>query len=107
MDAKTLEALKGSVKKHEDILAGTGRDKGNENCPLCQLFWKDSCQGCPIFNKTGVKFCNYTPYDKWEQHIVNVRKMDLVNGDIIYCPECERLVKLEIEFLKSLLPTSM
>jgi hypothetical protein len=38
MDAETLEALKGSIKKHENILAGTGRDKGQKNCPLCQMF---------------------------------------------------------------------
>jgi hypothetical protein len=106
MEDKVLEALKGSIKKHEDILAGTGTDKGPENCPLCKLFWEQSCKGCPIFIKTGEKSCVETPYTDWEQHIHNNHEVDYINGDGIYCPECRRLVELEVEFLKSLLPTS-
>ncbi|MCK9458787.1 MAG: hypothetical protein M0R80_04045 [Proteobacteria bacterium] len=107
MDAETLEALQGSIKKHENILAGIGRDKGPSNCPLCQLFWDIECDGCPISNKTGERCCENTPYNDWQEHITDEHEMDYIDGDVIYCPECERLVKMEIEFLKSLLPTTI
>jgi hypothetical protein len=38
MDNQTLAALKGSIRKWENIAAGTGVDKGVFNCPLCKLF---------------------------------------------------------------------
>jgi len=108
MDAETLEALKGSIKKHENILAGTGRDKGPQNCPLCKMFWEcGECIGCPVFEKTREECCENTPYSYWQEHIADEHEIDYIDGDTVYCPECERLVKLEIEFLKSLLPTSM
>jgi len=47
MDAKTLKALKGSIKKWEKIIAGTGVDKGGDNCPLCKACgW--NCRDCPV-----------------------------------------------------------
>jgi hypothetical protein len=104
MDNETLEALKGSIKKHENILAGTGIDKGPNNCPLCKLFWKYDCEGCPVFAKTGETCCEGTPYSDWQEHIEDKHDMDFIDGDSIYCPECRRLVELEVEFLKSLLP---
>jgi hypothetical protein len=107
MDTEVLEALKGSIKKHENILVGTGRDKGPQNCPLCQMFWDIECEGCPVSAKTGERCCENTPYSDWQEHIIDEHEMDYIDGDIIYCPECERLVKLEVEFLKSLLPTTI
>lgn len=106
MDNETLEALKGSIKKHENILAGIGTDKGPKNCPLCKLFWEHNCGECPIFTETGEMYCEETPYEAWQAHIHDNHDMDYINGDGIYCPECRRLVELEVEFLKSLLPTS-
>ena len=41
MNRKTLTALKGSIKKWEKIVAGTGSDNGYQNCPLCALFVLD------------------------------------------------------------------
>jgi hypothetical protein len=38
MDEKTLEALKGSIRKWEAIVDGTGEDDGADNCPLCHMF---------------------------------------------------------------------
>jgi hypothetical protein len=103
MDAETLEALKGSIEKHENILAGTGRDRGTVNCPLCKLFHE--CEGCPVFEKTGKQGCSSTPYEDWAAH--QDFEHDREAFGRVYCPECERLVKLEIEFLKSLLPASV
>jgi len=37
MDIETLKALKGSIKKWERIVEGTGVDEGADNCPLCEI----------------------------------------------------------------------
>jgi hypothetical protein len=103
MDAETLKALKGSIEKHENILDGSERDEGTKNCPLCQLFHNDRCEGCPIFEKTGFQGCEGTPYEDWDEHQDEAHSGD----NTVQCEECERLVKLEIEFLKSLIPISI
>lgn len=55
MDARTLKALHGSIKKWEAIAKGTGTDKSGENCPLCQEFaypsGKPFCHDCPVKQK--------------------------------------------------------
>ena len=64
MNKKTLKALKGSIEKWEKIVAGEGIDLGTVNCPLCQIFVvpKDSCEGCPVMEKTGESDCYGSPY---------------------------------------------
>lgn len=64
MDAETLKALKGSIKKWRGIVAGTEIDHGSDNCPLCQLFVErtESCRGCPVQERTGRNYCHRTPY---------------------------------------------
>lgn len=45
MDKKTVKAIRGSIKKWEDIEKGTGMDFGVGNCPLCHLFkWAKKTQ---------------------------------------------------------------
>lgn len=93
MKSETLEALKGSIAKWEAIVEGTGTDKGTENCPLCRLFHQDytdkgpetCCDGCPVFEHTGVRSCGGTPYSRYED-------------------DDEETAKEELDFLKSLLP---
>jgi hypothetical protein len=103
MDEETLNALKGSIKKHENIFAGIEVDHGTVNCPLCQLFRLNDCKGCPVSEKTGEKGCLNTPYEMWSDH----QDEEHDNGASVRCPECARLVGLEIEFLKSLIPTTI
>lgn len=62
----TMEALDGSILKWEKIVDGTGIDDGRDNCPLCQLFWEDDCNGCPVEENTGMTNCIGTPYDNWK-----------------------------------------
>lgn len=106
MNEIVLEALKGSIRKHENILSGTESDYGADNCPLCGLFnrslmdLKDRCVGCPVYEKTGEVFCYNTPYQDWILHCDE--EHNGYDGDPLNCPECARLVALEIEFLKSL-----
>ena len=85
MEAATLEALHGSIRKWEGIVAGTEVDLGPVNCPLCDLFFHKACKGCPVSERTGKWCCDDTPY-------VDVR---VRMGD---------RPQLEVDFLKSLLP---
>lgn len=85
---KSLAALKGSIKKWEKIVAGTGIDKGSDNCPLCMMFIEQECKGCPVRHATGKIYCENTPY-------------------IDYCcsdGDGTLEAKAEVKFLKSLLP---
>lgn len=94
MDNKTLEALKGSIRKWEMIVAGTGKDYCTRNCPLCRLFNNeetetyDECDGCPVREFTGTPLCIGTPYEAWNRSRTNAN------------------AAAELEFLKSLLPGS-
>ena len=65
-----IEAVRGSRGKWVDVKAGEGVDKGGANCPLCQLFYKVGCGGCPIYDKTLVdrNGCSKTPYSDWLGH---------------------------------------
>lgn len=100
MDEKTREALEGSIRKWEAIVAGTGADHGSDNCPLCQMFAtnpKLRCVGCPVMAMTGALGCENSPYDELESH------RDHCEAD--ECAECRRLQIAELDFLKSLRPS--
>src|SRR4051812_10552999 len=94
MDAETLEALKGSIRKWEAIVDGTGIDEGWINCPLCRLFLKTGCAGCPVMEKTGIETCLATPYVDYRR-AANKRSNDAHAAAI-----------QEMDFLRSLLPES-
>lgn len=107
MDAKTLEALKGSIEKWEGIVAGRDTDRGQANCSLCYLFnnpildTSDFCEGCPIKEKSGIAYCNGTHYSAWLRH-QKEQCHPFPYG--INCSECSPLAQAELDFLKSLLP---
>ena len=95
MDDVTLIALKQSIEKWERRAVGEHNlPLGTASCPLCRLFHgnyradglKNSCEGCPVFEKTGEKYCIDTPYRAY-----GVNRTDLH-------------AKQELEFLRSLLP---
>jgi hypothetical protein len=105
MTKKVLNALKGSIKKWEKIVAGKGVDEGSSNCPLCRLYGDWECKGCPVFEKTNKKDCENTPYYKWMLHQSKMHDAWLLVETLeIQCKICERFAKQELEFLKSLLP---
>jgi len=109
MDAETLEALRGSIRKWEEIVAGTGTDEGPINCPLCQRFNKlflkqeytypNMCTGCPVSNFTGLHGCDGTPYEDLEN-----LDPDAFDSDEDFERRTYELQQREVEFLKSLLP---
>lgn len=97
MNAKTLKALKGSIAKWEAIVAGTERDDGPDNCPLCQLFNKHpfgECDGCPVAESVGLSGCDGTPYQAWDE----------LGCDRAETPNAVAAARAELRFLKSLLP---
>lgn len=118
MDDKTLEALKGSIAKWEAIVAGTGVDRGVENCPLCQMFCANDdedadCRGCPVMRETGRSDCNGSPYMEWAElapdsfplHEPTVCRRLPPEGT----PGRRKVLaaaQAELDFLKSLLPGS-
>ncbi len=91
MDAKTLAALRGSIRKWQGIVAGTIQDHGSQNCPLCKLFAFDGCEGCPVADKVNDTFCDSTPY------------VEYIETEP-YSDEERRLAQVELDFLISLLP---
>lgn len=101
MKAKTLKALKGSIAKWKAIVARTGVDRGDRNCPLCREF--QDCEGCPIMKKTGEADCFGTPYYAWRAAAdLNLMPVYPIweNTNEASQREAERM----LEFLKALLP---
>lgn len=102
MPARTLEALKGSIAKWEAIVAGTGKDHGTSNCPLCAEFFDDYCVGCPVRKKTGFSVCRQTPYKDWSSAIR--AKFSPFEPATASTSELVALAQAELDFLRSLLP---
>ena len=105
MDAKTLAALRQSIKKWErNAVAETpkGFTTTSANCPLCKLFsGRGGCNGCPVEERTGQWGCRGTPYSA----------ADGAHDEWSDCPSSPALrdaahaaARAEVEFLRSLLP---
>lgn len=108
MDARTLKALKGSIKKWEKIVAGTGVDLGYKNCDLCKMDPSFGCDNCPVgqYGRLDRWQCRHTPWPDWARHHEDKHGADPF-GPINYrvlCPTCKRLAEKELAFLKKLLP---
>ena len=92
------EAMRDALRDDPDLYYIV--DGGPYTCGLCYLFLDHTeyeskhCQGCPIFLKTGLKYCKGTPYEGYD-----------MLGDDDGEPSNElslKLVEAEIEFLKGL-----
>jgi hypothetical protein len=102
MNNKTLEALQASIEKWEQNAEVENLSQalmGAGNCPLCVLFnnhdraYNSFCKGCPVFESTGYKYCEGTPY------------MAAQDADESYDVSAFRAAaRKEVKFLKSLLP---
>jgi hypothetical protein len=72
MDERTLKALKDSIRHWEENVAATDMDgisTDAEDCALCREFntgirHGKECRGCPVYKKTGNRFCSETPYSR-------------------------------------------
>jgi hypothetical protein len=106
MDQRTLKALHGSIKKWEAIVAGTGVDDGIHNCPLCVLFWRNNCAGCPVAESSNDISCNNTPYKTaWTQAVDPYGSVVLPFS--AKTTQQKAAAKEELSFLKSLLPKDL
>ena len=95
MDKQPETALRASIKKWEDIVAGIEVDKGASNCALCKLYISDGCAGCPVAIATGKKYCHGTPYYVWHE----------AAGPWYYVtPKSRPHAEAMLAFLRSLLP---
>lgn len=91
------EALEASIEKWRRIEAGTKRELGSSDCPLCHLYLGNMgnlCERCPVYERTGQVLCRDTPYTEWV-HTVNWR-------DVADTDEKRALARAEREFLESL-----
>lgn len=109
MEQRALKALKGSIRKWEKIVAGTGRDKGGDNCPLCLEFndrfsQEPVCEGCPVYEKTGKTLCDNSPYDEWLRLVHAPQRQQNPGGFKVENAKEKRAAQKELDFLRSLLP---
>ena len=128
MFKKTEKALRKSIEKWEQIIAGAGVDKGYTNCALCKLFCRVRChrrglfvifERCPVAEHSGSMNCISTPYIEWgkyveEHHVPSCKKYyadtdkkwTYQNGEgyKVFDDTSRELAQKELEFLKSLLP---
>jgi hypothetical protein len=101
MPAKTLAALKGSIKHWEDNVAAEVGDGSTrwQDCKLCLLFnpyeeeGPENCRGCPVMAQTGKRYCEDSPYH--EAWTANVFKDET---------RWKAAALAELNFLRSLLP---
>jgi hypothetical protein len=102
LNKQTLKALKGSIKKWEAIVAGTGVDLGCDNCPLCERFLlgMGSCVGCPVSEKTGRVACIRTPYGDF----ASAQPLDSQHPYVANTPDSRKHARRMLAFLKRLLP---
>jgi hypothetical protein len=101
MDAKTLKALKASIAKWErNVAAETPRDAltGSDDCPLCALFFRSNCNGCPVEDRTGKPVCRDTPYEFADRMLWQWEYFDGSRE------RWQSAAQAEVDFLKSLLP---
>ncbi len=107
MKKATLEALKKSIAKWKRIVRSSkAEDRGDENCPLCKLFFdnRPSCYGCPVLLKVGVSHCCDTPYREWAVHGKTQHRDEVYPHRVPGCKTCMKLAKEELAFLEGLLP---
>lgn len=92
----SYDPLAMSIKKWKFILDVLVKNKhvtslldGSTNtCALCHKYYSPTCQGCPVYLKTGQIHCLGSPYASME----HAREYETI----------VTLVKKEIEFLESL-----
>ena len=97
MTPEVIEALEGSIRKWQGIVAGTEVDKGAQNCALCQMFLlrRKSCKGCPVSAATGHSGCRQTPYDAFQDFDCECEDHD---------PDLIKAAQAEVDFLIGLRP---
>jgi hypothetical protein len=94
-----IKIMEASVVKWQRIISKKGADGGVYDCPPCRIYYWVFCNGCPISEYTGKKFCKGTPYVDWFWH----HQYD--HGHLrrkIFCPDCLRMATAMRDFMKEI-----
>jgi hypothetical protein len=100
MDDITSEALECSIRHWEENAAATFPKFASvteDDCALCRNFIAKGCRGCPVFRKTGERFCVGTPYMSAVRHLRKWRDGDATAGKFFH-----NEAQAELDFLRSL-----
>ncbi len=104
MDEQTHKALIASIEKWErNAEAETPeayRTRAN-HCPLCTLYVKSACRGCPVMARTSRPGCVGTP---WHEADDAKRDWSTLPQRARLRNEARAAARKDVEFLKSLLP---
>jgi len=103
MPPATLAALKASIAKwQEHAKAKFAPRLGRYVCPLCQIYWnRETCDRCPVAERTGKKHCIDTPYQE-AFLLANEWRLDPNSRDLE--SDFHIAAQAEVDFLTSLLP---
>ena len=97
MEERTRIALEASIQHWETNVErarkGQEPDVSVGACALCNLHYRLSCRGCPVYEDTGRPLCEDTPYNDVVRFISRPLKECVL-------PACEK----ELAFLRSLHP---
>ena len=98
MKEATLKALNASIVKWKERAAGKHSPPSPEACPLCDEFFDDLCDGCPVAGpEMENEGCLFTPCPAYAREIKT--------RDITLCDSLLRCyAQAEVDFLESLLP---
>jgi hypothetical protein len=109
-EGETIEALRGSILKWEQIASGVRHDNGSRDCPLCAVFMKpnmptaEQCRGCPVSKASGMQHCENTPYAEWLAHFDKVVGRQIHGSRRATNRPAKAIALKEVAFLRSLLP---
>ena len=107
-----MTPLEESIEHWKRLATGTaepGEKIGMLSCALCKVYApvdmaeKDCCIGCPVSNRTGKRWCTGCPYGAISDYTDLPENFGRTFSKIKADPEFQRLAKLELEFLQSLL----
>lgn len=103
MSAKTLAALKASIRHWEENVAAETPDDVSvsaSDCALCVLFFDFyNCAGCPVSAATGKHGCRDSPYETRVSEAFANWNYGMTPRD-----EWRAAAQAELDFLRSLLP---
>ena len=103
-EQSAIKALGESIlawgKKLAQVRNGLWREVkfGTSSCPLCQIYYRDACEGCPVYRDTGERYCKGSPYD--DVSVAFGRCLEC--GSPTNLRALEASVKAELEYLRRL-----
>ena len=95
---KAKKALEESIKHYERMVVGKDLYIEGTHC-ACRRAAADFCQGCAI-DKFVEGGCYGSPWIKLSRH---ARTHNITHSILVGCPECKRLVKRVLAFLRKVL----